>query len=409
MKPDLIIAGGGISGLSLAWKAARSGRRVLLLEKGKRLGGCIYSQRRDDFWFEMGAHTVYNSYGGLLEMAEDAGATKKLVQRGPARVHFGLLRDGKYKWLTPPKVLFQLNWLRAAFRFPVGIFRSKQGKTVENYYTGLLGKKNFKRVLSPFFAAVPSQSADSFPVTGPGSLFKKRPRREEFPRSYGFEGGLQTICDAAAGTSGLTIESNCSLAAIAPEPDGFRATTSDGQTLRAPLLALALPVATAADLVRNPYPKLAQALCRIATVQVESLGVVLPREKCWMPECAFVVPVNDSFYSAVTRDPFPDSERRAFCFHFKSGITREEKLKRVCEVLQLSPFDLGETFENQVTLPAPALGHNQVVSEIDKHLADHPLALTGNYFNGLAIEDCVQRSLAEWQRIAVRLPEDTRD
>jgi UDP-galactopyranose mutase len=40
------------------------------------------------------------------------------------------------------------------------------------------------------------------------------------------------------------------------------------------------------------------------------------------------------------------------------------------------------------------------VAEIDRLLQGQPLALTGNYFNGLAIEDCVLRSKAEWQRLA---------
>jgi UDP-galactopyranose mutase len=33
-------------------------------------------------------------------------------------------------------------------------------------------------------------------------------------------------------------------------------------------------------------------------------------------------------------------------------------------------------------------------------LAGKRLAVTGNYFAGLAIEDCVSRSVSEWGRIA---------
>jgi UDP-galactopyranose mutase len=399
MAWDLVVVGGGISGLSLAWAAARAGRRVVLLEQSPRLGGCIYSHRANGFWYEMGAHTVYNSYGGLLEMAQDTGITRKLVQRGPARVNFGLLRDGRIRWLTPLKVLLQLNWLRMAFRAPVGIFRRKRGKTVEGYYTGLLGKKNFRRVLSPFFAAVPSQNADGFPVSGPGSLFKKRPRREEFPRSYGFDGGLQSICDALGETPGVTVECGATASGMARSEHDFVVTTRDGRGFRAPRLGVALPVPVAAGLLEEQDAGLAGWLKQVGTVRVESLGFVLPRKKCWMPECAFVVPVEGSFYSMVTRDPFPDPERRAFCFHFKGGVPREEKLNRAAEVLKISPDDFGRITENQVTLPAPALGHDRIVAGIDECLAGRPLALTGNYFAGLAIEDCVQRSLAEWKRI----------
>ena len=47
-----------------------------------------------------------------------------------------------------------------------------------------------------------------------------------------------------------------------------------------------------------------------------------------------------------------------------------------------------------------SLGHADVVRDIDAALAGGKLAVTGNYFDGLAIEDCVLRSNAEWRRIA---------
>ncbi len=72
-NPDVIVVGGGISGLAFAFKAATSGRKVVLFEAGEMVGGCIYSARRDDFWFEMGAHTTYNSYGGLLDIIQGWG------------------------------------------------------------------------------------------------------------------------------------------------------------------------------------------------------------------------------------------------------------------------------------------------------------------------------------------------
>ena len=53
-----------------------------------------------------------------------------------------------------------------------------------------------------------------------------------------------------------------------------------------------------------------------------------------------------------------------------------------------------------LSLPSPALGHGDLVAEIDRCLAGSRLAVTGNYFDGLAIEDCVQRSFAEWARVS---------
>jgi UDP-galactopyranose mutase len=401
MKTDVVVVGSGVSGLSFAWKAATAGRKVAVLEREQRIGGCFHSYRRPDgFWFEMGAHTCYNSYGGFLDLAAATGATAKLVQRGPARASFGLLRDGEYRWLTPPKVLLQLDWLEAALHFPFNFLRSKDGETVYSYYSKLLGRRNYDRVFAPFLAAVPSQKADGFPIAGPGSLFKKRPRRKEFVRSYGFQGGIQTVLDGAASTPGVTVEKGVAVTRVERSGTGFLVTAADGRRWEADVAAVGATVDEAAAMVRDGFHELANVISRVNTVVVESVGVVLPRERCWMPEVAFLVPVDDLFYSAVTRDPFPDPSRRAFAFHFKRGVSRADRLRRISEVLRVSPAELGDVVEQRLVLPSPALGHDRIVADVDRCLAGGKLAVTGNYFAGLAVEDCVLRSFAEWDRVA---------
>lgn len=401
---DLVVVGGGISGLSLAWKAAQEGRRVLVLERERRVGGCVHSERTaDGYWFELGAHTTYNSYGSFLDVAVGTGLAGAITERGPARGRFGFLRDGQVRWLTPPKVLLQLDWLEAALHAPRGLFADKQGQSVQAHFSKLVGPKNYARVIGPFLSAVPSQPADGFPAQGPGSLFKTRPRRKEFIRSFGFKEGLQSVCDAAARAPGVTVETGVEATGVARRGDGFAVTCADGRTLEAPLTALAAPPAAAAPLLAAAFPALAAEIARVATVTVESLGVVLPREKAWMEECAFVVPAKDSFFSCVTRDPFPDPRFRAFAFHFRPGVERAERLARAAELLRVAEADFAHVAEKRVLLPAPAADHADRVAAIDRCLAGGKLMVTGNYFDGLAIEDCVLRSNAEWRRATAAL------
>jgi UDP-galactopyranose mutase len=397
---DVIVVGGGISGLSLAWKAAASGRRALVLEREERVGGCFQSHRSPDgYWFEMGAHTTYNSYGSFLDVVVGTGLAGEIVERGPARSRFALLRGDDLRLLTPQKVLLQLSWLEAAVHFPGGVLRKKSGQTMYSWFAGLVGRRNYDRLLSAFFAAVPSQKADGFPAEGPGSLFKKRPRRKEFPRSFGLRRGLQSVCDAAAAAPGVTVLRGAGAVRVARAGAGFAVETADGRRLEAERCAVATPIDQAVALLRDDFHELALAIARVSTVTVESAGVVLPRGRSAVPECSFIVPVDDLFYSAVTRDPFPDPERRAFAFHFRPGVPREEKLARMAAVLRVPRAELPAPVETRRTLPAPALGHAEIVAEVDRLLAGGKLAVTGNYFAGLAIEDCVTRSNAEWARI----------
>jgi UDP-galactopyranose mutase len=402
-RPDVIVLGGGVSGLSFAYRAAKAGRRVLVVEReAGRVGGCLHSHRlADGYWFELGAHTTYNSYGGFVELAEATGLVGRFLERGPARGRFGFGRGGEWLWLTPPRILRQLDWLEAAIHLPAGFLGGKAGKTVADWVGGLLGPRNFRRILSPFLAAVPSQSADGFPAQGPGSLFKKRPRRKDLPRSFGIQGGLQSLCEAVAAMPGITVLGGVEARRVSRAGAGFAVELSDGRTIEAPGCAVATPAAVAAALLERDFPRVSAALRRIRSSSLETLGVVLPRAKTSVPEVAFLVAADDVFYSAVTRDTFPDARWRAFAFHFKDGrATREEKLARAAATLGVSPADFVEVAEARRILPSPELHHAAVVGELVAALAGERLALTGNYFEGLAIEDCIQRSFDEWRRVA---------
>jgi len=401
-QPDAIVVGGGVSGLAFAFHAAAAGRRVLVVEAAPRLGGCFDSRRLEGgFWFEMGAHTCYNSYGALLELVEGSGIADRILARGEARTRFALLRDGTLDVMGPLSVLRRFDpWelLRSA---PRGLFARKEGLTTYAYYAGVVGRRNYARVLGPFLAAVPSQSADAFPAGGPGSLFKKRPRRKDVARSFTFRSGLSDVVDAVAARPGVSALTGAVVREVRRRGGGFEAALADGRALEAPLLALAVPPSMAAALTRADFPELSSRLARVKMAALETVGVALPREKVRLPEVAFLVPAaDDLFWSAVSRDPVPDPRLRAFAFHFRTGHTREARLSRIAEVLGCAEGDFLHAADKTTMLPSPVLGHGDMVAELDRLLAGQKLAVTGNYFDGLAIEDCVVRSRAEWRRVS---------
>ena len=90
---DVIIIGGGISGMSLAHYCAKAGLKPLVIDKNDQMGGTFNTCRTDNFWFELGAHTCYNSYGNLVDLLRETGSLDKITK--PASVGYKLFtKDG---------------------------------------------------------------------------------------------------------------------------------------------------------------------------------------------------------------------------------------------------------------------------------------------------------------------------
>src|SRR3712207_5382458 len=63
---DVIVIGGGITGLSTACLVARSGRSVLVLEQAAEPGGRARTTVVHNFAFNLGPHALYRASEGAL-------------------------------------------------------------------------------------------------------------------------------------------------------------------------------------------------------------------------------------------------------------------------------------------------------------------------------------------------------
>ncbi len=392
---DLLIIGAGISGLSMAHYAAAAGLNVLVLEQEDQVGGCLHSHRfsggLDGFWLELGAHSGFNSYGNLLAILERVGLLGQLQRR--ARVGFRMFAGGAVKSI-PSQLCFPALAL-APFRL-LGLI--KTGRTVADYYGHIVGRRNYAAVFEPAFNAVICQPAGEFPAD---SLFQPRPRRKDVPRGFTLPGGLQTIADTLAGQAGISIELGRSAREIRRGDGGFVVRTDRGE-YSARALCLATPVAVATKLLRAPFPDVAGRLAEIETAKIESIGVALPAARLLLPPVAGLIGRGEPFYSMVSRDTVPDANWRGFTFHFRPGVLgEEEKVERIAQVLDIDRalLESGNVVSKLNQLPALRVGHGERAKELNQALAGNRLALTGNYFAGVAIEDCVTCSRAEFERL----------
>lgn len=389
---EVIVIGAGISGLSFAHYCGRAGLKTLVLEKDMKVGGTLCSHRfesAEGFWLELGAHTCYNSYRNLIGLVEDCSIADRLINR--EKVSFRMLVDGGIKSIPS-----QLNFFELLLSGPRLFTLSQKGQSIEAYYSKIVGRTNFERVVNPAMTAVISQRANDFPAD---LLFKKRPRRKDVIKKFTLSGGLQTIADAVASQKNISIIKGKEVRAITYGSGQFRV-EADGSLYETDTLALAVPASAAAQLLQSPFPGISDLLSKIKVETVESAGIVINKELIQLPPVAGLIPYSDSFYSVVTRDTVRHDKYRGFTFHFRPGlVSREGKLKRIAEVLGVDQGQLAPLVELKNFVPALKVGHNTLVSQMEQALSGSRLFLTGNYFDGLAIEDCVTRSLKEFHRL----------
>ncbi len=385
---DVIIVGGGISGMSLAHYCAKIGLKPLVIDKNGRLGGTFYSYRRDDFWFELGAHSCYNSYGNLVELLDDTGCLGRIIK--PGNAGYRLFTGGEIKSL-----MSQMSFPELLVSLPRLFGAKMEGETVESYYSKIVGKRNFERAIGPMFNAVICQKANAFPAD---MLFKKRERRKDVIKKFGFPGGIQTITDTIAAEPGIEKTTGKEVKEIAFDSDVFKVTAADGSSFKSRRVAIATPAEAAAKMLQKSFPAIAKKLSALKAERVETVGVIIKKDATRIGPIAALAAADDIFYSFVSRDTFSDPVYRAFAFHFKAGASSyETRLGRIAQVLGTRDFE--EIVKAEHVIPSLRLGHKNAIAEIDALLAATPLLLTGNYFTGLAIEDCVSRSLQESKRI----------
>ena len=92
---DIVVVGGGISGLTVAWELQRRGASVVLLEAASRSGGTIGSAREHGCLIETGPSSTLDTTPLIAALLEAVGITGERIAPQPAARRRFILRDGR--------------------------------------------------------------------------------------------------------------------------------------------------------------------------------------------------------------------------------------------------------------------------------------------------------------------------
>ena len=80
-KYDIIIVGGGISGLFLAYKLKDTKQDILVIEKEKEFGGRVHTMYKTDYHYECGAARFSNTHHKLITLIHELGLGDQIVKQ----------------------------------------------------------------------------------------------------------------------------------------------------------------------------------------------------------------------------------------------------------------------------------------------------------------------------------------
>jgi oxygen-dependent protoporphyrinogen oxidase len=315
---DVLIVGGGISGLASAWWLARRDLSVAVCERATRPGGKIQSRTRDGYTTERAAALIMNFRPEVNRLVAETGLEADKILREPC-AHRYLVRDGL---LTPlPMSLGAMiaspMWSRRArLRMALEPFiprGRREDETVAEFVRRRLGRDMLEQAMEPYIAgplASCPELAEARAVLPRLTALERRygsvalgvlahklaGRRTACPsEAFSFVGGTSALVDALAATAGIAFQGGCQVTAMQPARDGWRVTAiREGRerTLHARQLVLSVPAHAAAALLAPLDSELGRLLAGIEYAPLSAVHLGLDRAAVGHPldGTGFLVP-----------------------------------------------------------------------------------------------------------------------
>ncbi len=460
LKPRrVVVVGAGLSGLTAAYvvsaraAAARQAVELVVLEAKDRVGGAIWTERRDGFTIEGGADSFITNKPWALELCRELGLESRLIETDARHRRSFVVRRGRLAPVPEGFVLMAPARLGPLLTSPILSWRGKLrmmldlilprgdgivDESLASFVKRRLGREALDRLVQPLVGGIYTADPNelSLRATLPqflemervygsvirGALRQRKRARAEERDASGARYGLFMTLDDGMDLLPRTLESRLPSRALQlntpvrriSRPDinaPWRVELLDGPALDADAVIVTTEAHVSARLLDGHDPELALLLRSIPYASSAIVNIAFRRDQVAHPLDGFgaVVPALEnrsilavSFLSVKfpRRAPAGTVLMRVFV----GGATQPELFERSDDALvELVRGELatllgarGEPLFAEVArharaMPQYTLGHLDRVAEIRSRQARHAgLVLAGNAFDGVGIPDCVK-------------------
>jgi oxygen-dependent protoporphyrinogen oxidase len=458
--PRVVIVGAGISGLSLAYRLSQSRPDVqfAILETGGRVGGTVWTERRDGFTAEAGPNGFLDAKPTTAQLCRDLNLGDKLVAASESSVRnrylffndkLHALPAGLGPFLRSPLLSLRgkLALLAEPFRVrrrgdgdeSVAAFvRRRAGREAADVFadalvTGIHGGDPELLSMRAAFPRVWQFEADAGSVVRGMMRAGKRKRAEarargETParqRLWSFRDGLRALIETLADRLPSPPLTSVTVRRIERTPAGWAVLGDGRDRWDADAVVLACPAYEQARFLADLDPELADLIGGIAynRIAVVALGFRATDVPTGFDGFGYIAPqrtrrdvLGVQWCSAIFpgRAPGGCVLWRALCggWHRADVVDWDDErlVRAVLAELRLAQGVTAVPVFTHITrwpkaIPQYHVGHPERVAAIETRATRHTgLFLAGNAYHGVALNDCTEQ--AEWlaRRISQGLP-----
>ena len=199
---DIAIIGGGLTGLSAAYYLTKYGKKVIIIEKGKELGGLLSSYHVNNYPIEKYYHHIFRSDETILKLIDELGLNNKLEWlKGTTGYHI----NGKVYSLNTPKEILQYPYLSLFDKAKLAllVLRSKRSKedldniTAKDLILNAAGKSVYENFFEPLLQSKFGDEKDNVSASWLLSRIKIRSDRSLSGEQLGYmRGGFYSLVEA---------------------------------------------------------------------------------------------------------------------------------------------------------------------------------------------------------------------
>ena len=283
---EVLVVGGGISGLAVAQRLGQQGIRVEVWDRAAKPGGMVRSVRKDGYLTEQAAAMLLNFRPDVTRFISEA----RLEDRKQPRIevdHRYVISDGRLRELPMkmgPLLMSDIWSMRTKLRMMLEPLarRSRGGEeSVSEFVRRRFGEEVLEKALGPYVAGLLASDPDraSAEAVLPrlvalerrwgsivlGALVHRLLRRRSAVQTeaFSFRGGMATLAGALAEADGVCFCGGHEAVSLSPTGNGWLATarTRTGEReVRVSQVILSTPASTTAGLVRSTQAELASLL-----------------------------------------------------------------------------------------------------------------------------------------------------